>query len=127
MAACSKCGGPLPSQMGRGARRKSCEKCAPSRNRGRLKAPVAVVTDFPGGVLKATRATLEAAGRFDTPAGQAALVLAAKLDAANDTASGLASAARQLTDCVASALEGVKTEASSLDELRLRRDKKSIG
>jgi hypothetical protein len=77
-------------------------------------------------VPTATRTALESAGRLDTPAGQAALALAGRLDLGNDdTGSSVASVAKEFRATLAEALAGAVVELDALDdlkdELRVRR------
>lgn len=79
----------------------------------------------PGPVYERALAELRAAGRDDTWAGQAALVLAARLDnAGRDTGSAVAAVQRQLSTAMAEALKGAgaATAPGQLrDELAERR------
>jgi hypothetical protein len=75
----------------------------------------------PAGVLGATIRELELAERLETPAGQAALVLAWRLDGNRDTGSAMATMTRQLRETLAEALKGARREGSKLDELTERR------
>lgn len=74
-------------------------------------------------VVHAVRQALGGLGVLDTPRGRAALVLAGRLDAADqESGAGLASLARQLDALVASALaESPGSEPDPLDVLRARR------
>ena len=74
-----------------------------------------------GGLLSATRAELERAGRVDTALGQAALTLAGRLDEGRDTGSAMAALSRELRAALEAATRGAAEQASPLDELRLRR------
>lgn len=74
--------------------------------------------------LAATR-DLEEAGRLSTPLGQAALVLARRLDGFSvDTGSSVAAVVRQLHATMSSALAGAHVADDPVDELRRRRDRK---
>lgn len=76
-------------------------------------------------VAAATRNELAEADRLDTALGQAALALAARIDAAKDTGSALAAAVKQLQVTLAAATTGTAGGAlSRLDQLRARRDQK---
>lgn len=79
----------------------------------------------PGPVELAAARELEEASRLHTPHGQAALVLARRLDCATaDTGSSVAAVVRQLRDTMTSALAGAHPAADPVDELRRRRDRK---
>ena len=78
-----------------------------------------------GGVAESTRVKLVALDRLDSPLGQAAMVLARRLDNPGmDTGSSIASVARQYQLTMEAATEGVKVALDPLDELRARRDRK---
>lgn len=81
----------------------------------------------PGAVEAATLEILEAAGRLSTPLGQAALVLARRLDRPGlDTGSAIAGVARQLEATLTAALRGSGAAAGPQklrDELAERRRK----
>ncbi len=88
-----------------------------------------IVSDIElGGVLKTTRAQLEAARRVDTPEGQVALLLAARLDAnVRESGMGVAAIVREHSRCLAEALKGAQVAADPVDELRDRRDNRRVG
>ena len=69
-------------------------------------------------MTSATLAELEAVGRVDHPAGQAALVLARRLDAGMDTGSALAALAREHGARLEAATAGTKSQVSALDRAR---------
>lgn len=103
----------------RGARKKSAKKTAPVTELPKPREPRA------GGVEDATRRQLDDADRLDTPLGQAALRLAARLDHGHmDTGSALASVAKQLTATLEAAVAGANVEADPIDELRAVRERK---
>jgi hypothetical protein len=71
---------------------------------------------------------LEAAGRLDTVLGQAALVLARRLESPMETGASIASMTKQLRETLVDALKGAAQAADPLDELRARRDsKRAVG
>lgn len=77
------------------------------------------------GVLTATTAALEAAGRLESPAGQAAVALATRIDSPTfETGAAFAALVRQHGATLAIALDGAKRAADALDELRERRERK---
>lgn len=151
--ACDSCGGKYEAKT---ARSRFCgERC---RKRAQRTRPDAVVRQLPvkgakrgsrkapkgseqvaapaspkpveGPVLVSTRKTLEDAGRLDTPMGQAAMVLAARLDfCLRDTGSAVASLARELRSTLDAATAGANRVGSPTDrmrdELRERREAKS--
>ncbi len=86
--------------------------------------------DVPVGVAAATEAELRAVGRLETAKGQAALLLARRLETATaDTGSAVASLARQWQSALEAALAHAGQEASALsrarDELAARRAARS--
>ena len=70
---------------------------------------------------------LEAAGRLDTVFGQAALVLARRIESPMETGASIASMTKQLRETMADALKGAQQVADPLDEIRARRDSKRAG
>jgi hypothetical protein len=76
------------------------------------------------GVLGATYRELEAAERIETAYGQAAMVLARRIDAGRDTGSAMATMTRQLRETLAEALKGARREGSKLDELTAKRQQR---
>lgn len=102
---CAKCGGPLPVQTGRGRRRIKCETCSPSRVKPRRASWSKGLS--PKGLVAATRAELDAAGVAGSMAGQAALILAERVEFGQDSGSAVAQMVRQLHESLARALAGV--------------------
>ena len=73
----------------------------------------------------ATLNELAAAGRTASASGQAALLLARRLDSQmTETGSSVAAMVREHRAALADALKGVRAEANPLDELRARRERK---
>jgi len=70
---------------------------------------------------------LEAADRLDTVLGQAALVLARRIESPMETGASIASMTKQLRETLADALKGAQQVADPLDEIRARRDSKRAG
>ena len=119
---CAKCAGPLPIQTGRGRRRQMCESCSPTRKRGKSPkgAPVAVLAVTREGLLTAVRAELDAAGVAAGHAGQAALLLAERIETGeHDSGSAVAQMVRQLHDSMARAL--VTQEPAAADPVEMFR------
>lgn len=84
--------------------------------------------EAPGPVEGATLVALEAAGRLETPLGQAAVTLARRLDRSQrEPAAGVATVAKQLGATLEAATAGVRRSADPLDELKLRRDRLFAG
>lgn len=114
MRNCAKCGDPLPIEKGRGARRKMCASCSPSRPR-RKSQPPAVVAEAAasriGCVLDATRAVLLSAGVLESPMGQASLVLARRIDDDREPVAALSQAVKQLREALASVVSADRVEA----------------
>ena len=113
----------------RAAARYCSERCRKRAQRqpGRKRAPVMPVD--PGVELwSATMAELNAAGRVSSAAGQAALVLAKRIDASQgETGAGLAALVKQHGATLADAVKGSRAVVSPLDELRLARERKRAG
>jgi hypothetical protein len=78
-----------------------------------------------GSAEEATRRTLEEAGRISTPAGQAAIALARRVDRpGTDTGSSQAAAVKQMLAAIDKALEGAKQAEDTVDELRRARERR---
>lgn len=79
-----------------------------------------------GSVLESTKEKLEEADRVSSPAGRAALKLAARIDVAYrlDSAAGLAALTKQYHDTLDKALDGAVVEGDLVDELTERRRKR---
>ena len=82
---------------------------------------------IPTGLGSVTARELEAADRLDTVLGQAALVLARRIESPMETGSSIASMTKQLRETLADALKGAQRVADPLDEIRARRDSKRAG
>ena len=92
---------------------------------GRGKAPPPDHPDEPDSVVDAVRAELEKADRIGTVMGQAALVLARRVDNSSmDTGSAVSSLVKQLSTTLDAALAGAVVEEDIVDEVRRRRDRK---
>lgn len=125
-ASCQTCGGPMPTNKGKGRPRVHCAECRPTR---RMKPPVAPLPapldNVPQGgaqsVYGAVLGELTAAGRQDTAKGRAALLLASRLDEKVDTAAGMAAAVKQLREALDDVLAGATVAADPVDELQRRR------
>ena len=129
MRNCEKCGAKLPLQQGRGRRRKMCEACSPTRDRGKARAAAPVVpisSPTSRSVLTSVTDELTAAGMLDSHQGQLALVLAGRIEQGDDTGASLSQMVRQLRETMASALASAEPEAvDPLDELRAKRERRS--
>lgn len=116
---CDSCRKPYEAKT---PRSRFCSDRCRARNQGR--PPSGEVVELParepepGSVTRSTLAALEAVGRVDHPAGQAALVLARQLDARADTGSGLAALAREHGARLEVALAGTSASVSPLDAAR---------
>ena len=74
------------------------------------------------GVLDIVAETLQRVGRYNTPHGQIALVLATRLDNAHmETGSGITALSRELDRIMDVAMAGTHVETDELDELQKRR------
>jgi hypothetical protein len=84
--------------------------------------------DVPTGLMASTLQELVSAGRESTALGQAALLLAYRIERSQmDTGAGVASLVKQHGATLAEALKGATQAKSGLDELRSRRDAKRAG
>jgi hypothetical protein len=121
--ACVKCGGPLPLQSGRGRRRIRCESCAPSRNPTAVRPTLAQLPIGGESLLDATTSELRAAGMETSALGQAALLLARRIEDGQDGGAAVASMVKQWQDTMGRATAGVEPAAVPLaDQLKARRD-----
>ena len=77
-------------------------------------------------MVAATQETLELAGRLDTVAGQQALRIAEAMTG-RETGAGLAALSKALSSVMAEALDGVRSSADHLDELKARREARRAG
>lgn len=118
---CEACGAPTEG------RRKFCTdpECVRERARARKRKQRGQVIEFPqddrGPMYRTTYAELAKADRLDSPLGQAALVLAQRLDVGTkDTGSSAAAVAREFRATLEEALRGVEVEADAVDDLRGR-------
>lgn len=124
--ACAQCGAPLPVQTGRGRRRTKCANCSPSRVSKPKTTPPPMASPSKG-LLDATRAELETAGRASSSAGQAALLLAERIEFGENTGSAVAQMVRQLHDTMTRALADAEIASDPVDELRARRERRRAG
>ena len=90
------------------------------------KPSLMVEVDQSAGLITATRGTLEAAGRLDSVAGQSAIRIAEAMTG-RETGAGLAALSKALSATMAEALDGVVSQADSLDELKARREARRAG
>lgn len=79
------------------------------------------------GVVAATLARVQAAGVEDSEAAQAALVLAARIDAGADSGASIAAMVKQLHATMAVAMENAVAAEDPIDELRRRREARRAG
>lgn len=120
---CASCGNGFEAKR-RNARFCS-DRCRTRGRRGHLVAVPPVVdedsTDAApvGGVTSSTRAALAKAERESTPLGQAALILAARIDSQRDMGSGLAALTREWRATFEAAVAGVAVVGDPVDKLRL--------
>ena len=124
---CDLCGTPYVAKT---KRSKFCsDKCRIRNHAGKppIPAPRPVVIDVASGVTSETKAALESLGKLNTPEGQAALVLAAKIDAGIDPLSAINGAVKQLGDTLAGLRQQSTPVADPVDELRRQREKRRAG
>lgn len=82
---------------------------------------------IPTGTLGAVVAELQAAGRLDSSAGQAAVALARRIDDGAESSAGLAALTREMRAAMAEALARAEASGDALDELRARREARRVG
>lgn len=104
--ACSVCGARFDAR----GNMKRCPSCRAARS-----------------VRAAVEASLREAGKRDTAMGEAALVLAARLDAGTDPGSAMAAMAKELRTTMTELTRGVSAVADPVDELRRRRERRLSG
>jgi hypothetical protein len=121
-ANCAKCGGPIGRQIGPGGRRKYCPTCSPQRDRPERRkskrTPLTLTTGQPQQaattVLEATRNALTDAGVQDTSTGRCAQILAARIDAGDETATGLVALTKELRATLNAALAEAPHEEDNI-------------
>ena len=104
----------------------TCRKRAQRSPKPTVAKPVKASVALAGGLGAVTARELEDAGRLDTVFGQAALVLARRIESPMETGSSIASMTKQLRETMVDALKGAAVAADPLDEIRARRDSKRI-
>lgn len=122
---CAQCGAPLPVQIGRGRRRVKCATCSPPRRPAAAKrAPLAVLPIAAGeSLVDATLAELRAAGVESSALGQAAMLLARRIESGQDSGSAIAQMVKQWQDTITRATAAAEPVTVSLtDQLKARRD-----
>lgn len=100
---------------------------APKPTEAEQDAPVVTLPTpvVEGGTAASTRAELDAAGRLDTAAGQAALTLARRIDdCGSETGASLAALVKQHLATLQMATAGAERAADPIDELRARRERR---
>ena len=105
-------------------RRKYCQTCSPSRKKPQKPGkPAQKAANTSRSVVAVVTAELTDAGMLDSHQGQAALLLARRLESGDDTGAAMAQMVRQLQQTMASALASVEpAEADPVDELKARRE-----
>lgn len=104
-----------------------CKKRAQRKPRPAQAQPAAapIPVDPDSELWTATLNELTAAGRVASASGQAALLLARRLDSGlTETGSSVAAMIREHRAALADALKGATAEVNPLDELRARRERK---
>ena len=123
---CGSCGAAFESK--RAAGRWCSDRCRKRAQRAPAPAVVLAVPPGEGELTEVTRLELQEAGRVDTSLGQAALLLARRLDSTSaDTGSSLAALVREHRATLAEATRGLKVAGDLLDELKARRDRQHAG
>lgn len=136
MRMCDHCAGTMPASKPRNAKYCSakCQRAAANQRRRDGGPALESVATPPAEVQPAppvdasplagiVRKELTAAGRLDTTLGQQALAIAEKMHTAGGTA--LAALSKELRTVMAEATKGASAAMDPIDELKLRRDRKS--
>lgn len=118
---CDLCGTPYQAKRASRYCSPACRSQASAARVGRKVVPTEPVV-VESSVAAAVRAELQAVGRLDTVAGQAALTLAARVDAQAETGAALAALVKQLHATMATATADASESLDVLDELRARRE-----
>ena len=124
MRVCDYCAGEIAATAPRNT--KYCStKCRKDSQRAPELAVVPSPPDEaePDPLVEAVRRELEAAARLDTALGQQALAAAVRMSAASGTA--FAALSKELRELMTAATKGAATAVDPIDELKLRRDRKS--
>lgn len=116
---CDFCG---TAYIAKNSRSRFCSDRCRADNGGKGAKSVAVSTQT--GTTDATEAALSAVDRLSDPNGQAALVLARRIDQNTDNGSGMASLVRELRATLQAALANASGVADPVDQLRTMRDAK---
>jgi hypothetical protein len=112
------------------AKRKTAKYCSRrcsmrASRQPKAEADAVMPVDPDSELWTATLDELTSAGRVASSSGQAALILARRIDSASgETGSGLAALVKQHGASLADALKGARAESNPLDELRARRERK---
>lgn len=120
MRECTQCGGPNATK-GRYAQFCSTDCRTAARPVAQEPEPAEVEDSYP--LADVVRRELEAAGVLDTALGQQALTIAVRM--ADAAATALAPLSKELRSVMAAATRGAVSEVDPIDELKLRRDRKS--
>ncbi|UGT65316.1 hypothetical protein LTT66_18270 [Nocardia gipuzkoensis] len=123
MRVCDYCAGEIAASAPR-----NTKYCSPKCRKDSQRAPeLAVVPPAaesePDPLVEAVRRELEAAARLDTSLGQQALAAAERMGAASGSA--FAALSKELRELMTAATKGAATAVDPIDELKLRRDRKS--
>ena len=105
----------------------TCRKRAQRSPKKPTAKPVESIPSIPSGLEAVAARELAAADRLDTVLGQAALVLARRIESPMETGASIASMTKQLRETLADALKGAAQAADPLDEIRARRESKRAG
>lgn len=98
-------------------------KVVPAKPKRTAKAKPEAV---PTGTLGAVVDELQAAGRLQSSAGQAAVALARRIDDGAESSAGLAALTREMRAAMAEALSRAEATGDALDELRARREARRV-
>jgi hypothetical protein len=123
---CASCGREFDAK--RAAAKYCGDTCRQRAKRSPSPEPVRSLDDLAdklsGGLVQQVRSDLEAAGVLHTTAGQQAILLARRIGSPMETAAGVASCSKRLSEVMAEAMSGAKRAVDPLDELKAIRDRK---
>ncbi len=128
MRVCEYCASEIAPTKPRATKYCSIE-CRKNANRQPRREPIVTqlpTVEEPAGedpLVEAVRRELTEAGRIDTSLGRQAMALAERM--ADAAGAAMAALSKELRSVMATATEGAAVAADPLDELKLRRDRKS--
>jgi hypothetical protein len=123
MRVCDYCAGEIAASAPRNTKYCSAKCRKDSQRAPELAVVPSTAESEPDPLVEAVRRELEAAARLDTSLGQQALAAAERMSAASGAA--FAALSKELRELMTAATKGAATAVDPIDELKLRRDRKS--